>query len=107
MVDKIIGELRLIAAERKALGKGEMQKVIARHDLDAVQRVRITKQVIRMLSTHVRDKSDDDVPIDDKVSGDEILLDTGFFNAGSDGYNERAGDVSYARCQHSHVLLIP
>lgn len=80
LVDEIIGELRLIAAERKALGKGEMQKVIARHDLDAVQRVRITKQVIRLLSTHVRSKSDADLPLDDKLSGDEILLDTGFFN---------------------------
>ena len=86
LVDEIIGELRLIAAERKALGKGEMQKVIARHDLDAVQRVRITKQVIRLLSTHVRSKSDDDLPLDDKLSGDEILLDTGFFNESSEEY---------------------
>ena len=84
LVDKIISELRVIAAKRKALGRGEMQKVIARHDLDAVQRVRITKQVIRLLSTHVRSKSDDDMPIDNKLSGDEILLDTGFFNEGAD-----------------------
>ncbi len=81
LVDRIIGELRIIAAERKALGKGEMHKVIARHDLDAVQRVRITKQVIRLLSTHVRSKSEDGLPVDDsKVADDEILLDTGFFN---------------------------
>ncbi len=86
LVDEIISELRSIAAERKALGKGEMQKVIARHDLDAVQRVRITRQVIRLLSTHVRSKADDGLPIDDKASGDEILLDTGFFNESSEDY---------------------
>ena len=102
LVDKIISELRVIATERKALGKGEMQKVIARHDLDAVQRVRITKQVIRLLSTHVRGKSDDDLPIDNKVSGDEILLDTGFFNESSDEFTSEhetlaTPDASLAR----------
>lgn len=102
LVDEIIGELRLIAAERKALGKGEMQKVIAGHDLDAVQRVRITKQVIRLLSTHVRSKSDDDLSVNDKVSGDEILLDTGFFNEGSEEYTSEhetlaTPDASLAR----------
>ena len=94
LVDEIIGELRQIATERKALGKGEMHKVIARHDLDAVQRVRITKQVIRLLSTHVRGKSEDDMPIEEKVAGDEILLDTGFFNEGSDEYTSEHETVA-------------
>ena len=88
LVDEIIGELRLIAAERKALGKGEMEKVIARHELDAVQRMRITKQVIRMLSSHVRNKSEDDLAVEDKLSGDEILLDTGFFSEGEEYLSE-------------------
>lgn len=102
LVEEIIGELRLIAAERKALGKGEMEKVIARHEIDAVQRVRITKQVIRMLSSHVRNKSDGDISIEDKLSGDEILLDTGFFSEGGEDYFSdhetiSASDASLAR----------
>ena len=87
LVEKIINELRVVAAERKALGKGELHKIIARHDFDAVQRMRITKQVLRILSTHERSKSDDELPLDAaKGASDEILLDTGFFSESGEEY---------------------